>query len=145
MKVIFDANVFISYLLPTRNTNKAEAIHYIVDAGFEGKYTLVFPQELIAEIRKKVRGKQYLIKHIAEEDVNEFVVIISSVAEFIPPIIEDIPIMTRDPKDDYLLAYGVVGECDYLVTGDDDLLILKQVENLKIIKPAEFLEIIKEK
>ena len=40
---------------------------------------------------------------------------------------------TPFPKDDYLLAYGLMGGADYLVTGDEDLLTLGDVEGLKIV------------
>ncbi|SRR5258708_912714 len=143
MRILFDANVFISYLLPTENTEKAEKIHYIIDAGFEGRYMHVFPQELLSEIRKKIKGKPYLAKHITQEDAEEFIAILSTVAELISPLTEQIPQFSRDKKDDYLVAYAAVGECDYLVTGDEDLLIIKQVGKLKIVNPAEFYEILK--
>ncbi len=63
-----------------------------------------------------------------------------SVSEIIPEINEPIPKVTRDWKDDYLLAYALVGQADYLVTGDNDLLVLQQVGNLSIVSPQEFLK-----
>ena len=143
MRTLLDANVFISYLLPTKDSEKSETIHAIVDAGFEGKYTHVFPQELLDEMQKKLKNKPYLVEHIRQEDAEEFISLLSGVAELVPPITEDIPAVTRDVKDDYLLAYATVGECDYLVTGDPDLLVVKQVGKLKIVKPAAFYEILK--
>ncbi len=50
--------------------------------------------------------------------------------------------VTRDPKDDYLLAYALVGKADYLVTGDEDLLELEQVDALKIVTAREFLTVL---
>jgi len=142
MRVLIDANVFISYLLPKKDSKKSETIHTIVDAGFEGIYTSIFPQELIDEIKKKLTEKPYLVKHISKEDGEEFIALLMNVVEILPPIAEDIPEVTRDKKDDYLLAYGLVGECDYLVSGDPDLLELKQIEDLKIIKPSEFYKVL---
>ena len=49
------------------------------------------------------------------------------------------PSVTRDRKDDYLLAYAVVGRADYLVTGDRDLLVLGEVEGVRIVSPAGFV------
>lgn len=62
--------------------------------------------------------------------------------EVIPKISGTIPAVTRDPKDDYLLAYAVVGAADYLVTGDEDLLILKQVQTVTLCRPRDFVELV---
>ena len=64
------------------------------------------------------------------------------VAEPMLTITEEIPPVSRDPKDDYLLAYGLVGGADYLVTGDEDLLTLRDVEGLKIVSPREFVTLL---
>ena len=44
----------------------------------------------------------------------------------------------RDPDDDWILATAVAGECEYLVTGDKDLLALGRFNNVRILRPAEF-------
>lgn len=48
--------------------------------------------------------------------------------------------MCRDPEDDYLLAYALVGKADYLVTGDRDLLVLGSVGKTKIVTAQQFLD-----
>jgi len=44
----------------------------------------------------------------------------------------------RDPKDDYLLALAKAAKADLLVTGDEDVLVLKKYGKTRIMKPAEF-------
>lgn len=46
------------------------------------------------------------------------------------------------PDDDYILAAAVNAGCDYLVTGDKDLLTLKKLEGMSIVTPREFAELI---
>ncbi len=53
----------------------------------------------------------------------------------VPTIVEPILPVTSDPKDDYLLAYTLVGQANYLVTGDEGLLTLGTVAGLKIVSP----------
>ena len=48
----------------------------------------------------------------------------------------------RDVKDNYLLALSKDADADYLITGDKDLLVLKQFENTLIVTLPQFLEII---
>jgi uncharacterized protein len=48
----------------------------------------------------------------------------------------------RDADDDRILAAALDGECSHLVTGDNDLLALKQFNNISIVTPREFAELI---
>lgn len=140
MRVLFDTNIFISYLL---SADKENIIQSIIEAGFSGDYTLLLPAEVLDELGKKLTEKKYLAEHISTHLANEFVNALSTVARVISTITESIPEVSRDKKDDYLLAYAVVGKADYLVTGDNDLQVLKEVEGVKIVSPAEFLHKLK--
>ncbi len=51
------------------------------------------------------------------------------------------PVGIRDPNDEYLVALGRRPDVDVLVSGDDDLLVA-QVDGLKVVRPAEFLEML---
>jgi putative PIN family toxin of toxin-antitoxin system len=89
-------------------------------------------------MRKKIKEKPYLIKHIRQDEIEQFLTLLTSVGELLTPITEEIPVVTRDAKDDYLVAYAMVGECDYLVTGDPDLLVVEEIGHLRIVSPAAF-------
>jgi len=45
----------------------------------------------------------------------------------------------RDPKDDKFLELCNTINADYLITGDKDLLDIKQFESTKILRPSEFI------
>ncbi|HKP52407.1 MAG TPA: putative toxin-antitoxin system toxin component, PIN family [Chloroflexia bacterium] len=135
-----DANVLISYLLVARQS----AISTIVEAAFQHRYTLLIPEELLTEGIQTVKNKPHLTKRITYQEVDRLANSLSAAAEFLPPILEDIVAISRDPADDYLLAYALVGRADYLVTGDDDLLSLGKVAGLQIIRPSDFLKILQE-
>ena len=49
----------------------------------------------------------------------------------------------RDPKDSYLLALAEASQAEFLVTGDKELLSLKQHKSIRIITPAAMIEILK--
>ena len=46
----------------------------------------------------------------------------------------------RDPEDDNILAAAVSADCDCIITGDKDLLVLKQYEGVQILSPRHFLD-----
>jgi putative PIN family toxin of toxin-antitoxin system len=50
----------------------------------------------------------------------------------------------RDRKDDFLLEAALEGNVDYLITGDDDLLVLNPFHGIKIIRPKDFEEILED-
>ena len=142
MRVLIDTNIFISYLLDPK---KDEKLQYIVEAVFEGKYTLILPEAVFDELKQKLLIKPFLVQHIPKSASEKLITALSLVVELISPIPESIPEVGTDRKDDYLFAYGAVGEADYLVTGDKKLQKLQRVGELKIVSPAEFFEILKKK
>ena len=139
MRVLLDANLFISFLL---NPDRHSASNEVVRRAALGDFTILVPEELLGEISSRARSKLYLIERIAPDEIDEMVEILSSVAESIPRIEDTIPAVVRDPKDDYLLAYAAVAHADYLVTGDKDLLVLEEVEEVRILTPKEFMRVL---
>ena len=47
--------------------------------------------------------------------------------------------VSRDPDDDEILAAAVAGQVDLVVSGDNDLLTLKQYRSIPILSPADAL------
>jgi len=48
------------------------------------------------------------------------------------------PPICRDPDDDVVLATARAGECDAIVTGDQDLLVLDQFQGIRVLPPSAF-------
>ena len=53
--------------------------------------------------------------------------------------------MTCDPKDDIVVARAKGGEADYMVSGDQDLLVLDEYERIQVVTPRRFVEILERK
>ena len=136
-RVLLDANILISYLL---NPAADRPITQIVQAGVLGAFTLLLPAALLEEMSAKIARKPYLAARIEQAEAAQFAAILRRTGETIAAIEASIPPVTRDPKDDYLLAYAVIGQADYLLTGDEDLLVLQQVQGVTICSPREFIE-----
>jgi putative PIN family toxin of toxin-antitoxin system len=45
----------------------------------------------------------------------------------------------RDPKDNKFLELAINGKADYIITGDQDLLVLNPFQTIRILTPQEFL------
>ena len=48
----------------------------------------------------------------------------------------------RDADDDVVLATALAGKADVIVTGDNDLLVLKTFRGIRILSPRKFLELV---
>jgi len=141
VKVILDANVYISYLLARKS---GRSITEVVDACLTSQQIeLVAPQDLLAEIRRSVLTKPYLRTHILEAELTALEDALRLTAYSPPALVDALP-RSRDVKDDYLLAHGLIERADYLVTGDDDLLVLDRIESLRIVSVPVFWSILRD-
>ena len=143
MRVVLDANVFISYLLAGRG--QSGTIVLIVELALVGRYTLLLPEELLDEIIESVRTKRKLSRLINDQEAKELVRILRATAQILPPPAPPEAPIVRDAEDDYVYLAARQANADYLVTGDKDLLALADdASPLKIVTPAQFLRVLQE-
>jgi uncharacterized protein len=53
--------------------------------------------------------------------------------------VREVVALSRDPDDDHLIACALAARADFIVTGDDDLLVLGSVDGIRILRVAEVL------
>jgi len=136
MKIILDANVLISYLLSPTPAGK---IAQVVDICLSPAIDLIVPGELVAELEVAVHRSEYLEERIPQWKFAALLETLRMGAVYLRDV--DVTRITRDPKDDYLLQYAAHYAIDFLITGDKDLLALGQVQNVRIVSPAQFLDL----
>ena len=128
-RIIIDTNLWISFLI-TKNFTKLDEII------FSGKCVLVFSQELLEEFLTVARRPKFR-RFFSSSDIEEILETIEEYAEFIEV---STPIeVCKDPKDNFLLSLSVDGKADFLITGDNDLLILTKFRKTTIITISDFL------
>lgn len=54
------------------------------------------------------------------------------------------PSISRDPKDNKFLATAHAANAEYLVTEDQDLLVLKEYQGVRIVTAVEFIHLLNE-
>lgn len=54
----------------------------------------------------------------------------------------DLPAVVRDAKDNHIIATAIGSHSSYIVTGDEDLLMLGTYQGVEIVKPADFLKLL---
>ena len=61
--------------------------------------------------------------------------------EFVVPPVLPKPVC-RDADDDVVLATALAAKADIIVTGDNDLLVLKEFHGIRIISPRRFIDLL---
>ena len=61
--------------------------------------------------------------------------------EFVVPAALSKPVC-RDADDDVVLATALAAKADIIVTGDNDLLVLKEFHGIRILPPRQFMELL---
>ncbi len=116
--------------------------------GWKGKPNQVFAKVLNGKIKLVISDKQfdelervldYPKFRFTEEQKKRFKNLVLSVATLIKPE-EKISVIKEDPDDDMVLECGIAADVDYIVTGDINLLKLKEFRGIKIRTAKEFLE-----
>jgi putative PIN family toxin of toxin-antitoxin system len=131
--------VLVSVLLAyVRETGTLESL---IDSAIQGDYHLVLAEEVLDEIQGAHAKKPFLKESISHEQLRQFIELLRGIAEIVPRQIGPIPEVLRDPKDDFLLTAAAIGDADYLVTGDRDLLDIREhLTRPRIVTVAEFLQ-----
>jgi putative PIN family toxin of toxin-antitoxin system len=129
VRAVVDVNVLISGILSAKGPS-AE----ILRASRDGLFELVVSEILLAEL-KRTLGYHKLRKRIPEEKAAAFANWVRDHGTLAEDPATPSPVRSRDPDDDYLLALAI-GRRAYLVTGDQDLLVLS--DDLPILTPAQF-------
>jgi len=132
MKLVLDANVFISAFYWGGNPQR------IIDRIIEGIDKLYFSNEILNEVAA-VMGRPKFKSSL--ETIEKYIRAIERTGKkvFIPGNIRGI---CRDKDDDDKIECGVLSGADYIITGDDDLLTLKEYQHVKIVTIKEYLQII---
>jgi hypothetical protein len=107
----------------------------------DGRVELACSEDLLAELTD-VLDRPRIRARVPPEDAALFRQLYAQQATFFEPGAN--PQVCRDPRDDYLLSLAAVAQADFLVTRDEDLLVLEHHHSTEIIYPARFLQILAE-
>ena len=128
MKILLDTNVLIAALISRGICH--ELLEYCVL-----RHTLFTSEFILSETQEKLIEKFAYSAELAAE--------VETVLRLRMKVVKASRLETpacRDPDDDNILAAALSGHCDCIITGDKDLLVMKQYEGVEIFSPRDFLE-----
>ncbi|MEI6728989.1 MAG: putative toxin-antitoxin system toxin component, PIN family [bacterium] len=137
LKIILDTNIIISFLV-----TDSDFVKKLIDLKNLGKLELFCSPEIFEELTKTLQKTKIkdLIK-VKQKKVATFVAYYKYKIKFVRPSLKiDICL---DPRDNIFLELAKAIQADYLITGDNDLLDLKKFEVTQILKPADFVDLLK--
>ncbi len=126
MRILLDTNVPIAAFISRGACN--DLLEHCVR-----HHTLLSPDFLLDEHEEKLTGKLGFSNH----DAREVPGLLRGRVELVNPKRLAKPVC-RDPDDDHVPAAAHAGKCDCIVTGDQDLLVLRRFRDIPILTPGEF-------
>ncbi len=134
LRVVIDTNIIVSALI------FGGRISRIRFAWQDNRFTPLVSKATTTELIRVLAYPKFQLTPLEQEDLlSDYILFCEAVA--IPDMLPIIP-ECRDPFDVPFLLLAVVGEADYLVTGDRDLLSLKDNFSRPIITAEDFLNVI---
>ncbi len=133
LRAVVDTNILIRALIKPRGT-VGPMLAYLA----AGSYVILYSEPLLDELLAKLALPRIREKYSLDDEVVQGTVALLALrGELVSPT-RHVKVC-RDRRDDMFIEAAVAGNAQYLVTGDDDLLVLKQFETVRIVSPRTFL------
>jgi len=130
MKLVLDSNIFISSFFWSGNPRK------LMTRIIEGKDILYVSSEILREVFSVMIRPKFNVNH---RQIIHFIDSIEEISYRVTPlgIIQGI---CRDSDDDKILECAVLGNVDFIISGDNDLLSLGEFQGIPILTASEYID-----
>lgn len=137
MKIVLDTNVLVSgFLFNGPPTD-------IINAGPIENVKFFTSEPLLMELSRILKKKKFTNRLSETEYTPEIIMEkYRRMVEIVSPVEFLEPQMIRDPDDQMVLSAAFSANAEMIVSGDEDLLVLKTFCNIRIVSPADFMALI---
>ena len=104
----------------------------IFEKVIDGEIVMIISEELSEVL-------DYPRLNFTEEEKDRLKSIVLGISTLVKPD-EKINIIKKDPDDNMILEAAVAGQADFIITGDTDLLVLKEFRGIRIVTAREFID-----
>ena len=137
LRAVLDSSVLVSGFL-----TQGGATATLLGRHRQGAFILCCSPWIVEETERALRRPRNLNRYRYQpEDVRQFLDGLAGSAQFFPDAPE-VPAVTRDPSDDQVIASALAARAEYLVTGDQDMLVLTEYRGIRIVTPRQFLDLL---
>ncbi|MCX5919365.1 MAG: putative toxin-antitoxin system toxin component, PIN family [Deltaproteobacteria bacterium] len=128
MKVVFDTNVLVSAFATEGVCSK------LLGRARRRQFQLITAPFILKELEAVLLKKLSATKGETRQVLRILAEAISALVQPAQPVSG----ICRDPDDDPILFCAIAASADYLVTGDSDLLELREFRGTRIVSPRDF-------
>ena len=136
MRIVIDTNVLVSGLLWHGPSNRLW--NHVLTAHAELFSSQILIDEF-AEVIERPKFKAILAR--ASRTSKQLLSNFRDAVELVVPAPLPQPV-SRDADDDHVIAAALAAQADWIVTGDQDLLVLGSHDGIAIVTPAQALQML---
>lgn len=137
IRAVIDTNVLIRAAIRPHGS-----VGPVVRRLRQGAYLLIISEILFDELIEKLREPRIARKYnLDQQAIQDFVGELAVSSELVAPT--RIIHVCRDEDDNRVLEAAITGRAEYIVTTDEDLLVLDPFEGIHIVRPNLFLATLK--
>lgn len=137
IRATLDVNVLVSGF-PASSGSPAELLERWLRREFE----LILSEHILIEASEAWEKPYWAARYTADQ-VHNTVALLRERARLVVPA-PTVRGVAEDEEDDLVLATAIAGDAGVLVTGDRYLQALGQYQNVAILSPRQFLEVLEE-
>ena len=134
---VADTNVLASGVV---RGNPHAAVVQVLDAWRAGAFTLVLSTAILDELTRTF-ASPYFRKRLSGEQIERFLRLLRRQA-VLTSLTVSVQGVATHPEDDVMLATAVSGQATYLVTGDAQLQNITRYQDVEIVSPRQFLDVL---
>jgi putative PIN family toxin of toxin-antitoxin system len=131
LTAVFDTNILFSATGWRGNPFQC------VERARAGEIQAVTCPELVEELAEKLNLRLHFSAEQVAETLADYLGFLRVVQ--IPKLLKAVP---RDPEDNMVLECAIEGQAQYVVSGDIDLLVLKEFRGIQIVRASDFLKVL---
>ena len=129
MKIVVDTNILVSAIFFDGLPEK------LIDLILSGAVTIVLSEDMLQEYKSTIR------KMFGKLTKSGLRFSLAPLLEYSVKVKPKSKIkICRDSDDDKFIVCAVDGDCEYIITGDNDLLSLDSYKNVNIVTVRDFLK-----
>jgi putative PIN family toxin of toxin-antitoxin system len=132
LRAVFDTVVFVRALInPHSRCGRLLGEH-------SSRFQMVVSEPIVRELLEVLRRPELTLKYrgLSEMNIRRIIDLLAQ-AESVQ--VTAVPAIGRDPKDDIFIATALAGRVDYLVSEDNDLLVLGDTTGIPIVDARTFI------
>jgi putative PIN family toxin of toxin-antitoxin system len=137
MRVVLDANIYVSSLINTQGNPKR-----IMGRWEQNRFDVLVSASIVDEIGSVLRCPRIIKRHGQDEEtIQRFLELLPVQAMVVEPTAV-LNVIQEDPSDNRYLECAIEGKAQYIISGDRHLLELGEYKGIVILPPAAFVTLL---